>query len=129
MRITNRLVALVLLPMFLVTSPVLAQDSRVVDGAAMSQALADRADTENAQRVLVRRVLNRADAREMAARIGLSAERADSAVATLSSAELGVLAQHASAIEAAALAGGGNTIVISATTALLLLVIAILLLK
>jgi hypothetical protein len=129
MRIMNRLVALVLLPMCLVTSPVLAQEARVVDASAMSQALADRVATENAQRVLVRRVLNRGDAREMAARMGLSAERADAAVSTLSSAELGVLAQHAGAIEATALAGGSNTIVISTTTALLLLVIAILLLK
>ena len=129
MRIMNRLVALVLLPMFVVTSPALAQQARVVDAAAMSQALADQAAFESAQRVLVRRVLNRADAREMAARIGLSAERAESAVATLSGAELGVLAEHASAIEATALAGGSNTIVISATTALLLLIIAILLLK
>ena len=127
MRITNKIAALLLLPMFLVSSPVLAQQARVVDAAAMGQALAAKAESESAQRELVRRVLGRPDAREMAARMGLSVEQTDSAVATLNSAELGTLAQHAGAIEAAALAGGANTIVISATTLLLVLIIVILL--
>ena len=52
---------------------------------------------------------------------------AGSAVATLSGAELDTLAQHAGAVEAAALAGGANTIVISLTTLLLIVIIVILL--
>jgi len=127
MRITNRIVALLLPPVFLVSSPVFAQQARVVDAAAMSQALAAKAQSESAQRDLVRRVLERADAREMAARMGLSVERAGSAVATLSGAELDALAQHAGAVEAATLAGGASTIVISITTLLLILIIVILL--
>jgi len=127
MRITNKIVALLLLPAFLVSSPAFAQQARVVDAAVMSQALADKAESESAQRELVRRVLDRADVREMAARMGLSVEQADSAVATLSGAELGTLAQHADAIEAAALAGGAGSIVISLTTLLLVLIIVILL--
>jgi hypothetical protein len=129
MRIANKLVALLLLPMFLVSSPALAQQARVVDADAMSQALAGKAESESAQRELVRRVLDRADVREMAARLGLSIERADSAVATLSGADLAALAQHAGAIETEALAGGANVIVISVTTLLLLLIIVILLVK
>jgi hypothetical protein len=122
----NKLIALALVPLFLISSPALAQQARVVDDAAMSQALAEKAATEDAQRELVRLVLDRADAREMAAQMGLSAERADAAVATLSSAELATLAQHAAGVEAAALAGG-NTIVISTVTLLLILIIVILL--
>lgn len=129
MRLTNRIVALVLLPAFLVTSPALAQQARVVDAAAMRQALAGKADSESAQRALVRRVLDRADVREMAARMGLSVQQADSAVATLSGAELGILAEHAGAVETEALAGGANTIVISTTTLLLILIVVILLAK
>jgi hypothetical protein len=128
MRFLNTIVALVLFPALLVSSPAFAQQARVVDADAMSQALAARAASETAQRQLVLRVLDRADARTMAASMGLSAEAADSAVATLNSEELGVLAQHAGAIEAAALAGGA-TIVISTVTLLLVLIIVILLVR
>lgn len=129
MRITNKIVALLLLPMFLLSSPALAQQARVIDSAAMSQALAARADSETAQRDLVRRVLARSDVGEMATRMGLSLAQADSAVSTLSGAELGALAEQASAVEASALAGGANTIVISVTTLLLLLILVIVLVK
>ena len=93
----------------------------------MNQALATRAATETAQRDLVRRVLDRSDARQVAASLGLSAERASSAVGMLSGAELNTLAQHAVAVEANDLAGGASTIVISLTTLLLVLIIVILL--
>lgn len=129
MRIPSRLVTFVLLPAFLLASPAFAQQPRVVDAAAMDQALAGKADSERAQRDLVRRVLDRSDSREVAARLGLSLEQAGSAVETLSGAELNTLAQHAGAIEANALAGGANTIVISLTTLLLVLIIVILLVK
>jgi len=128
MTITNKLVALALLPVLLVASPAFAQQPRVVDSAVLNQALAGQAELERTQRELVRRVLDRADAREIAARMGLSVERADSAVATLSGAELNTLAQQASAVDTP-LAGGSRTIVISTTTLLLVLIIVILLLK
>lgn len=126
MRLLNKIVALVLLPLF-VSTPAFAQQPRVVDAEAMSQALAGKADSEDAQRALVRRVLDRDNVRQMAARMGLDVERAEVAVATLSGAELTVLAAHASTIETQALAGGANTIVISTTTLLLVLIVVILL--
>ena len=129
MRTMNKAVALLLLPMFLVSSPAFAQQARVVDASAMDQALAAKAESESAQRELVRRVLDRADVRAMAARMGLSVEQATSAVATLSGPELGTLAEHAQAAEAATLAGEANVVVISLTTLLLILIIVILLAK
>ena len=129
MRFSNQIVALVLIPAFLFASPAFAQQSRVVDAALMNQALADKAASETAQRDLVRRVLDRSDARQVAANLGLTVERASAAVETLSGAELNTLAQHASAVEASALAGGASTVVISVTTLLLLLIIVILLVK
>ena len=127
MRIVKKSVALVL-AVFLVSSPALAQQPRVVDSSAMSQALTAKADSESEQRELVRRVLDRADVREVAARMGLNVEQAHSAVATLSGAELDTVAQQASAVEAVALAGGaGSTIVISTVTLLLIIIIVILL--
>ena len=127
MATAKKVVAFLIIPMFLLSSPALAQQARVVDAAAMSAALEKRAGAETSQRELVRRVLDRADVREAAARMGLEIEQADSAVATLSGAELELLAQHAGALESAALAGGANTVVISLTTLLLLLIIVILL--
>lgn len=128
MTMTNKMIALVLLPVFLVASPAFAQQTRVVDSAAMNLALSSQADLERTQREAVRQVLDRADARELAARMGLSIERANSAIATLSGAELNSLAQQASAAETP-LAGGASTIVVSTTTVILVLIIVILLIK
>jgi len=128
MRIPKQIVALCLLPAFLLASPAFAQ-SRVVDAAAMDQALAGKAGSERAQRDLVRRVLDRSDSRDTAARLGLSLVQAGSAIETLSGAELNTLAQHAGAIEANDLAGGANTMVISLTTLLLVIIIVILLVQ
>jgi len=127
MRIPKQIVTLFLLPAFLISTPAFAQQPRVVDAALMNQALAAKATSETAQRDLVRRVLDRSDARAVAANLGLNVANASSAVATLSGAELNTLAQHAAAVEANALAGGANTIVISVTTLLLLLIIILLL--
>lgn len=126
MRIPKQIVTLFLLPAFLISTPAFAQQPRVVDAARMNQALAQKAASENAQRDLVRRVLDRSDAREVAARLGLNVAQASSAVSTLSGAELNTAAQHAAAVEANALAGGANTIVISLTTLLLILIIILL---
>lgn len=129
MRLVQRIVAAMLLPaMLTVSSPVLAQQIHVVDSAAMSRALAVEADAVRAKRDVVRRVLNRADVRQMAARMGLSVERAQRAIATLDAAELNEVARHAANVEAAARSGGANTIVISTTTVILVLLIVILLL-
>lgn len=128
MRIAKQVVTLVLLPAILLASPAFARQSRVVDTALLNQALANKAASETAQRDLVRRVLDRSDARQVAASLGLNVAQASSAVDTLSGAELNTLAQHAGAVEANALAGGASTVVISVTTLLLVLIIVILLL-
>jgi hypothetical protein len=127
MHLTTKLVAVLLLPLLLISAPARAQQARVVDADAMRQALAGKAESESAQRQLVRRVLSRDDVREGAARLGLNLQQADSAVATLTGSELQTLAEQASAIESSALAGGASTVVISTTTLLLILIIVILL--
>lgn len=129
MHIPRKIVTIVLLPAFLSASPVFAQQARVVDAAVMGQALEAKAASEAAQRDLVRRVLDRSDAREVAARLGLNVAQAGSAVETLAGAELNTLAQHAGVIEANALAGGANTVVISLTTLLLILILVVLVAK
>lgn len=129
MQISKKIVTLFLVPAFLVSTQAFAQQTRVVDAVALNQALANKTESENSQRELIRRVLDRSDAREMAERFGLTVEHAGTAVATLSGAELNSLAQHAASVEANSLAGGANTVVISVTTLLLILIIVILLVK
>lgn len=128
MRVLNKIVVLLLLPMFLVSSPALAQQVHVVDPAAMSRAVAEKVNQENTHRELLQRILNRADVREVAGRMGLSVERAESAVATLDGEELSQLAGYAAGVEAS-LVGGANTIVISTTTLLLGLILLVLIVK
>jgi hypothetical protein len=125
MRLTHKLVALMLLPVFFVSSPAFAQQVRVVDAAALTQALANQTSTERAQRDQVQRLLGRDDVRQLASTMGLSLGQASAAVATLSGADLAAASARASAVETA-LAGGSNTIIISTTTLLLILIIAIL---
>ena len=127
MKMANKLVALLLMPACLLTSPTLAQQSRILDAATLSQALDNRDDAVRAQRAQVQRVLDRADVQAVASRMGLRAADAASAVATLSGTDLQDAAQRAAAIETAALSGGSNTVVISTTTLLLVIIIVILL--
>lgn len=129
MCILNKIVVLLLLPVFLVSSPAFAQQVHVVDPAAMSRAVAEKANQENTQRELLQRILNRADVREMAGRMGLSVERAESAVATLDGEELSQLAWYAGGVEASIVGGANNTVIISTTTLLLGLILLILIVK
>ena len=129
MHLVNKIAALVLIPMFLFSSPALAQQNHVVDAAAMNRARADKAESERGQRDVIRRVLERDDARQLAASMGLNLADASAAVATLGAAELAPLAAQANAVEAAALAGGVSTMTISLTTLLLVLIIVILIVK
>ena len=129
MRITLKPVAMLLLPILLVSTTAFAgQQSRVVDGAALRQALAAHAGAEQDQREAVRRVLGRDDVQQIADRMGLDLAQASAAVGTLSGADLTAAAERAGAIEAS-LVGGQNRIVISVTTLLLILIIVILLAK
>ena len=129
MYLANKIAALLLIPIFLFSSPALAQQTRIVDAATMNQALAGKAEAQRTQRDVVRRVLDRDDVRQVAASMGLSVDDARAAVATLSGAELGTMVAQASAVEASALSGGASNITISLTAALLILIIVILLVK
>lgn len=104
-----------------------AQQAHVVDPAAMRQAIAQQITTDDANRQVVKRALQRDDVREAAARLGLDLARADRALATLDSADLARLA--APAREITADRAGGDTISITTTTLLLLLILIVLILK
>jgi hypothetical protein len=76
-------------------------------------------------RQTVRRVLTHPQVREVADRFGLSVQRAETAMASLSGAELAELAASARAVEDE-LVGGQRVIVISVTTLLLIIIIVLL---
>ena len=108
------------------SSSAMAQQRHVVDPAAMRQAVADQAVTDQQNRDAVLGVLRHSQVRDLAGRLGLSVTRAESAVSTLSSTELASLAAQARTVDAE-LAGGADTIVISVTTLLLIIIIVLLL--
>ena len=128
MRCSHKFVAVFLLPVMLVASPAMAQQARIADAAVLQQALAAQSASEDGQRDLVRRVLQRDEVQTIAAQMGLDIGQASTAVATLSGADLAAAAHQAQTAQDA-LAGGSTTIVISVTTLLLILIIVILLAK
>jgi hypothetical protein len=126
MRFRVVFVTFLFLAALLVSSPALAQQRHVVTPSDMRQAVAQSAEARQQTRETLRTVLKDSQVRAVAARLGLSVTRADSAIATLSGAELDQLAAPARELSTQ-LAGGASTIVISTTTALLILIIVILL--
>ena len=127
MRIRNVVMTLAA-SLLLWSAPAFAQERHVVDPAAMQQAITAQATTDQQNRDVVLSVLQRSQVREVAERLGLTVERAQGAVSTLSSAELAELAVPARQVETE-LAGGVTTVVISVTTLLLILIIVILLVR
>ena len=120
------LVATLFVSLFLWSSSAEAQQRHIVQPEQMRQAIAEQAAVDQQTREAVLGVLAHSQVREMASRLGLSVTRAESAVATLTSAELASIAEPARAAEAQ-LAGGNTTVVISLTTLLLIIIIVILL--
>lgn len=108
----------------LVSSPAFAQQ-HVADSAQLQQAVAAKASADEANRQVVRDVLERSDVKALASQMGLDVRQAETAVAQLSGDELASLAQSASAAQAD-LAGGNTTVTISLTTLLLIIIIILL---
>ncbi len=108
----------------LVSSPAFAQQ-HVADSAQMQQAVSAKASADEANRQVVRNVLERSDVKALASQMGLDLRQANTAVAQLTGDELASVAQSAGAVQAD-LAGGNNTVTISVTTLLLILIIIIL---
>ena len=93
--------------------------------AALDAMMADQVRADEANRQLVRDVLDRSEVRELAARAGLDLERAKQAVSTLGGAELQEIAAHARHVDAGL--SGGASVVISTTVIIIVLLVVILL--
>jgi len=112
----------------LYAAPAIAQERHITDAAAMQKAIAQRKAADDNNREAVMTVLRRPDVKQLAERMGLSLERAETALASLPGDKLAELADPARAVSAD-LAGGDTKIVISLTVLLLLLILIVLLVK
>ena len=98
----------------------------VTPAHALDALMADQVRADDANRQIVRTVLDRSEVREIATKAGLDLERAKQAVSTLGGAELQEVAAHARHVDAG-LSGGASTVVISTTTIIIILLVVILL--
>jgi hypothetical protein len=94
--------------------------------AALDAALRQHAADAAGDREVVLRVLERAEVKTVAGRMGVDLRRAEGAIATLSEQDLAQAAAHARQVDEA-LAGGASTVVISTTTIIIALLVIILL--
>ena len=123
----RKIVASVVVSSLLWSSTAIAQQRHVADPAALRQAVADQAVTDQENRDAVIGVLQRSPVRELAGRLGLNVTRAEQAVPTLTSAELASLADSVRLADVHLAGGANNNVVISTTTLLLIIIIVILL--
>lgn len=123
MEMVRRTIA-VCLAVMLVAPAVSAQQS-VIGKSALEQAVQQRVSEQQADREAIASLLRRAEVREIAAKAGLSVEKAETALATLQGDDLKELATQARQAQND-LAGGASTIVISTTTIILILLIVLL---
>ena len=106
-------------------APAASAQNHVINKSALDQAVQQRVSQDQADRQAIVSLLHRADVREVAARAGLSLDKAETAVSTLRGTDLTQLASQARQVQND-LAGGASTIVISTTTIILVLLIVIL---
>ena len=123
MRMCRSLLAVFLA--FLIMVPAVSAQDHVIGRAALDKAVQQRVSQEQADREAIVSVLRRQDVREIAAKAGLSVEKAQAAVTMLHGNDLQMAAQQARQVQDN-LAGGASTIVISTTTIIIVLLIIIL---
>jgi hypothetical protein len=93
--------------------------------AALAAALQQHSAATTAERDAVLRVLDHAQVKEVAGRIGVDLRQARSAVTTMDAQQLAQVSAQAKAVDQA-LAGGASTVVISTTTIIIALLVVIL---
>ncbi len=105
-------------------APVAAAQDHVITTSELNKAVQQRVTSEQADRAAIASLLQRAEVREVAAKAGLSLDKAQAAVSTLQGADLQQAASQARQVQND-LAGGASTVVISTTTIILVLLIVL----
>ena len=124
MRIVRRSLAVILAVLFM--APVASAQNHVIGKSALDQAVQQRVSRDQADREAILSVLQRAEVRAVAARAGLSVEKAQAAVSALQGEDLQQAAAQARQVQDN-LAGGASTVVISTTTIIIILLLVIIL--
>jgi hypothetical protein len=101
-----------------------AQQTHVINKAALDQAVQQRVGQDQADREAIRTFLQNPQVKSVAAKAGLSVEKAEAAVSTLQGDELRQAAGQARTVNQDL--AGGATVVITTTTIILILLIIIL---
>jgi hypothetical protein len=109
----------------LMMAPAASAQDHVIDRAALDKAVQQRVSQEQADREVILSLLQRQDVRDIAAKAGLSIEKAQTAVTMLHGQDLQRAAQQARQARAD-LVGGASTVTISTTTIIIVLLIIIL---
>jgi hypothetical protein len=119
----RRTLALSLAVLFI--APAAHAQQHVAGRSALDLAVQERVAEQQADRQAITSLLRRAEVRQIAAKAGLSLEKAEAAVATIPAEDLRQLADQARQADDD-LAGGASTVVISTTTIIIVLLIIIL---
>jgi hypothetical protein len=123
MRIVRRLLAVCLA--VLIMAPAAGAQDHVIGKSALDKAVQQRVSQEQADRDAILSLLQRSEVRDIAAKAGLSLDKAQAGVSMLQGSDLQEAAQQATQIQNE-LAGGASTIVISTTTIIIVLLLVIL---
>jgi hypothetical protein len=124
MRIVRRSLAVLLAA--LLVAPAAQAQTHVIAKSALAQAVQERVAQDQADRDAILSLLARVEVRQIAAKAGVSLEKAQAVVSTLQGQDLRDLASQARQVQNE-LAGGASTVVISTTTIIIVLLIIILL--
>ena len=101
-----------------------AQQTHVINKSALDQAVQQRVSQDQADRETLRSFLNDPTVKRVAAKAGLSTERAEAALGTLQGNDLRTAASQARAVNQDL--AGGATVVITTTTIIIILLIILL---
>ena len=121
---TFRRILCATLALMLCAPAAFAQQTHVVNQSALDQAVQQRVNQEQGDREALRSFLQNPQVKSLAAKAGLSVEKAEAVVSTLQGDELRQAAGQARTVNQD-LAGGSN-VVISTTTIIIVLLIIIL---
>ena len=125
MRTGSKSVALCLIAVLAVLPPLAAeQQTHVADQAAIQKAISDRSSNDEGHREAILELLRHPEVRELAGKVKVDLQQAETAVATLEGEELAELASMAR--EAKSGLSGGDTITLSTTTIIIGLLVLIL---
>ena len=120
---TFRRILCATLALMLCAPAAFAQQTHVVNQSALDQAVQQRVSQDQADRAAIRSFLQNPQVKSVAAKAGLSVEKAEAAVSTLQGDELRQAAGQARVVNKDL--AGGATVVITTTTIILILLVVI----